>query len=360
MSRRGRANQLALFVSGPVKVTCARKHGLPAAIVSDRSSVPMHVVSAIAATIGSHIERVMAQALSFGLLGMVAIALFSPSTALAHAQLDRAASAADSGRFEEAVMLLTSLIEGERLSREDLVQALERRVLVYYALRRHRPLRRDLDFLLAMEPAMDFGSSAPPDLAATIEERRRVSQQLEVSAHVEDLHGEVRVVARGHFVVEGFALHTLVGARSPDGEFRLSHDAEVRYRPPPGGGRVEYFAAVIGPGGAVLVGDGSQTAPKVHQLPPPRVVEAVKPPVTIPFNESHAKGSSSGPLAQGSTTETMPLLSDTGSHGRRRRGLWWTLGSASAVAVVATIVVFVARGTAASSAEVQEPSVEYP
>jgi hypothetical protein len=255
-----------------------------------------------------------------------------PSWSPAYAQLEQGQLAADEGRFELALTYLNRAIRSDRLSRAEMLRALERRVLVFYALHREKPLERDLDLLLAIDPAADFGTAAPPDLAAIVAERRQKARPLRISVRVQELPGAVRVQVDDSFVLEGYGIKALVGARSPGGEWQLSFEGQVDLATP--GPSIEYFAALVTPRGAVLVSDGSQDAPKLHRIQPA--------------------------LPSSATTRPLDERSDEWT-GHRRRALWWTVGGASVAVVVATtLALLLARGAASSGPEIQEPHVEYP
>jgi len=282
----------------------------------------------------SNVCRLIAMGRAIGIVAATATALAIPADpACAQlAPLERAELAADEGSFEQALTHLNRAIRSDDLSRVEMLEALERRVLVYYALRRAKPMERDLELLLAIDPTADFGASAPPDLAAVVAERRQHAQALRVSARVRDLPGAVRVQAHDLFVLEGYGLRALVGARSPGGAWQLSYDGQVDHASP--GPTIEYFATLVTADGAVLVSDGTQEAPNLHRVP------------SLPVSAT--------------TTHHLDARPD-GRTGDRRRTLWWTVGGSSVmVAVATTIAVFLARGTARSGANIQGPSVEYP
>jgi len=257
--------------------------------------------------------------------------LLEPSQALAHPALERATAAADEGHFAEALTILDETLRGTGLTRTELVDALRQRVLLHFALGQSDALLRDARTLLTIEPEVVLGEAAPPELEERV--RAAAHEVVALSAHVtrESLAGGLRVSLQTS-ELDPNLFRTEIGIRSADSPWQTTSGRELRY-PASQGVTLDYYAVVIGPGGAVVAGEGAVDAPLEYQMPaaPPPPMASTEPPPP-----SHA-------------------LND----GRQK---WWWIGGGS-LAIVATVVVvslFAAREDRSSESDVQSPTVDYP
>jgi hypothetical protein len=189
------------------------------------------------------------------------------ASATARAQTDpsgvaTAESAFAEGRFEEARELLNRLADGDGLETvEQVRELLILRVRVSVALRDEDATERDLRRLAALAPRRALPESVPPGVRERFEEIATLVEPLDLEVTHEEVFGGVVVRARASEGASDLARGVRVHARTPGGEWLSSDDEVMRVAAPPGTA-VEYYASLVGPGGAVLASAASPQRPR--------------------------------------------------------------------------------------------------
>jgi hypothetical protein len=195
---------------------------------------------------------------------LFAIAL-SAAPALASAQgrplVTEGRQLLDEGRFEDAVERFTRAEAADDLGRDDLVLLLEGRALAAHALRDLPAMNRELARLLVVAPAHRFDPTLPPDLAETFESlRATASPPLAIETTSRRTGDRVVIESTAAAAPEGLARTLRIAARVPGSRWQTGVDhLEIAARP---SDEVEYFAELVGPGGAVIASAGSADRPE--------------------------------------------------------------------------------------------------
>lgn len=234
-----------------------------------------------------------------------------------------ALEAFEAGRFERAYDRATAALQDERLTRENVAGLLEVRARAALASGRTEAMERDARALASLDPERELGRAIRPELRRVFDEAREANPPLSVSVDIERGDGVARIVAR----VEGDVAQLVEGI-------------ELRARPAGGmwmqGGSsvevvaehhvaVEVFAVAIGPGGATLANQGTDSEP-------------------IRF----------GPAVDPAALR----LSDADDGARRRRRvLGGAIGGAAAAVMVAVILGIAAARSGNDGVDVQRPDI---
>ncbi len=274
----------------------------------------------------STLHRMLRPALA--LLGwLVCSALVAPVVAYAHPALDAGIEQAQEADFDAALSSFEEAISSGELTRDELVQLLSERALVWHAVGNDNALGRDLSLLAMLAPDHELGRAAPPPLVARWHELR-ASQGAPLS-----VHGSCAPSAAGTQVsaqVEGLRDAELgqvfIRTRRADGEWVQKQAANVDISS--GDDGVEYYVQVRGPGGISLANDGSDDAPLV----------------CVPVHDGPA------PVAAG------PVDSP-----RRSKKVWWWVGGAALLvgAAAVTTVVMLNRDDSSDRTSVSKPMVSF-
>jgi len=248
-----------------------------------------------------------------------------PGTAYANDELDRGLSALEEARFEDASAAFSAALEGQ-LSRAELLALVEGRALLHFALHAADDLDSDLRWLAALDPGHVFDPSRPPDLArlfASVQQQHPDGVGIEATAL--PVGGELRIHAAVEHPVEDMSLVRRTCARQPGAAWRCVNDGDLDL---PSSGDVNYYAELIGPGGAVVASAGSAVEP-LH-------FEAAAPSASPGSTTSSASSEASAPILTPSSPEAPP----------RGHGLVIGLSVGGAVVAIATAValVLVLRG----------------
>ena len=181
--------------------------------------------------------------------------------AAAQPAIDEARRLADRAEFEQALQVLEGAEAGNDLVAEGVVPLLRLRAIAEFALGSDRALGRDLARLAALgwQPPADDVLLPPALLQRYADVRQRVTP-LGVSVEVERGAGAVRLSASLRGDVDGLVRAVRFHTRLAGGSWLTSDGREARALTPDES-TVEYFAEVLGPGGAVLVHEGSETDP---------------------------------------------------------------------------------------------------
>ena len=190
---------------------------------------------------------------------LAALAAF-PLGARAQTGLERGEERLAAADFAGAVEAFEAAEANDTLDRDQLVRLYARRSLAHLALGAQPAMEADLRKLASLAPAYEFGLEARPEIHQAFE--RLASEQgrpLRVSAEAEQAPGSVRVVAEVSGDTAQLTRRVRVAARTEAGQWQTEDDGELVL--PVTTGRVEYYAAAVGPGGATLAAAGSEDAP---------------------------------------------------------------------------------------------------
>lgn len=180
------------------------------------------------------------------------------------ASVDEAVAAYEEADFERAYALFDQLILGTSLSRSDLVRVYATRALLRFADGDSEGMLRDLTALASLEPAYELGPRAPPPVHEAFDRLRGAALDLEVA--IEPLAVGARLSALVVGDRADIVRAVVVGARAPGGRFRESTDGTISIAE--AAGELEYYARVVGPGGATLAVRGEREAPQVERFAP--------------------------------------------------------------------------------------------
>jgi hypothetical protein len=248
-----------------------------------------------------------------------------PSSARAHPVIDEAKAAYHQAEFEVAIRLLADAEGGDDLSRAEAVELLLWRSIVHYALGDEAAWVADVQRLARAAPELALGPELPPrfrerfrafvdeGLVLALDTRvRRTEDVLEVSAVVVgDPGGLVRSIR--------------VAGRLPGASTRWERARGATLRiAEPDATSVEYYVEVVGPGGAVLVREGSAESPARADVRLPALGDG------LPAHTIAAHPGSTGAMDREASTPW---------------GWWLALGAGVAVAagVVVAVLVLTAR-----------------
>jgi len=173
--------------------------------------------------------------------------------------------------FERTLELLGEA-ERSSLDREGVVTLLRLRALVRYATEDRQAMREDLGRLAALG---EGPADAPPPVRSAYEEAVAETTPLELVTEVVDLPGGVTVTATVTGDHRDLVEAVRVGARSGD-VFQEATDDAVTV-PVNGGTEVAHYARALGPGGAVLLADGTPDDPRVHVVTGPAPTNETEP-----------------------------------------------------------------------------------
>lgn len=230
--------------------------------------------------------------------------------------LDQAKRRADRAQFTRALDLLAQAEASDDLQRDDVVELLQIRATVQFALRDTDELDSDLRRLASLDPSFVWGPRTPPALRrawdGVLDE---IDDELEVRVDVDHEPGSVRIRARVRGDVEGLVRATTIHGRAPGGEWLSSDSGELTV---PSAGGVEYYVEAVGPGQAVIAGEGTRDDPTYAE--PETSVRADEPDLLdIEDDDDDDDGGSAVPwiivgtvvvLAAAATVVTVLLLSD--------------------------------------------------
>lgn len=185
--------------------------------------------------------------------------------ARAQSPVDRAVALFEEGDLEGALAAFEAAERADAgVSRGELLRLLVHRSLVYHALEDAERMQIELFKLATLEPRFDLGDATPPPVReAFAEQSRRVSRALSVDVSARETAAGIAVGARSIGDDAGLVRRVRLAARLPGERFREG-DGELRFDA--GADRIEYFAELVGPGGAVLARAGTARRPSVIDL----------------------------------------------------------------------------------------------
>ncbi len=252
--------------------------------------------------------RILAR--SLGMLGMLGV--------LGAATAARAQSSAivaegrrlyESGNLGGALDRLTAAEARDDLTRDNLIELLETRVLIHRVQGDQDGLIADLRTLVAIAPERPASEEFPPEVRNQMTRMRAsAGRRIEVRSEVSET--DEGVVARAEVVTDAARV-----ARTARVHVRQAGDAAFRSSDRPltlrdVHGVVEHYAEAIGPGGVVVARDGTSDAPLTFALSPtPRTMATEA--------EARARGRGS---ARGSASPSSRSSSPSWSWWRRVAG----------------------------------------
>jgi hypothetical protein len=246
--------------------------------------------------------------------------MFAGSRAFAHPMVEEGIRAYESAAFERAIELLSGAESQSDLSREDLVQLYRYRALAHAAMGANAALEADLRRVASLDA--EIGREAPPHVQRVFARVREgvpepVALSLEVALGERGLRFAIGVENDVASLVVRTNLYTRTG-----GSWRTSAERDVEVEAARDA-TVEYYAEALGPGGAVIVSEGTRDRPR-----------------TISRRELGAPGETLR-TETSMRTLTNPEVAepDEGSSAG-----WWILGGlgvAGAAAAVILVVLFV-------------------
>lgn len=200
----------------------------------------------------------MRRACSTLLLTLMALA---PAVAHAHPMVDQARREFDGTRHERALELLEQAEEQRDLTRDDLVELLLLSAFAHRALGQMDLAEVDMFRLAGLDPTRELGREVPPQLRRLFDRaRERVPGPVRIEVNVERVGEVMTVSAEVLDDVAALATGFRIFGRAESGDVRQSSDArlDVTVLPHQAG---EYWAELLGPGGAVIASQGSETSP---------------------------------------------------------------------------------------------------
>ena len=199
--------------------------------------------------------------------GFFAIAWFSAASASAHPLLDKAVEAYEDADFDAALDAFTEAEGGNELSAEDLLRLFEWRALVYHAMDDEVRMRADLRRLASIRPTYRLGRLAPPAVQSAFDDvREAIAGGIDIEVSAQALPGRLRISAVVRRDVTSIG-RSLVVYSKIDGEEWSRSVGERAVVSHPEGGRVDYYAVLIGPGGAIITRAASRKQPRQAEVP---------------------------------------------------------------------------------------------
>ncbi len=198
------------------------------------------------------------------------VALLCASPAAAHPEVEAGRALYAEADLTGALEAFDRAEQATDLTREELAQMLETRVLVHLALGHDEAAQADLERLASFDPQHAFGAETPPEVVRDFDEVRAASGgPVEVRVHSEPDRGAVRIAAHVEHdtrdIVRAVRIHYRVGAADWE-------TAEGEATVQAGGEPVEYWAEAVGPGGAVVATHASAVSPRRVEPAAPVVV----------------------------------------------------------------------------------------
>jgi hypothetical protein len=264
-----------------------------------------------------------------------AAALVWTAPAAAHPVIDEARALADSAQFELAIEALDRAEAGDDLAPDEVVELLRQRAIAEFALGHDRALGRDLARLasLGWQPPPD-DEAFPPALVERFGAVAERTTPLGLSVEAESVAGGLQIRATLLREVDGLVRAVRFRTRLAGGSWLTSEGREAQALAP-AGSVVEYYVEVVGPGGAVILYEGSETAPLSAR------------PLAVVATERDAPAP---PITERTTDDSEGMSAGA-----------WVAISGGAVAVVVGVVVTVILLSASSDTNNLDPaSVRWP
>ena len=191
---------------------------------------------------------------------ILAVALVAPGLARANDALEHAIELAREAEFEAALEALAAAEARGPLTRDELVTLLQERALVRFALGDHDAMREDVGRLAVLAPNLVLPPTSPPQIRAAFEEQR-LGEALEVEADATRTDASVTVRVRVTGEDRGLARGLRVRARAGDAPYEAREGSEVTFAVPRDVA-LDWYAELLGPGGAVIASVGDAERPR--------------------------------------------------------------------------------------------------
>ncbi len=189
-------------------------------------------------------------------------ALLVPAAASAHPLVDQARAQYDATRHREALELLDRAEEERDLTRADLEELLLLKAMIHRALRQMDLAEVDMFRLASLDPSRELGREVPPQLRRVFEQvLERVPGPVRVEVRAERAGEVVTIRAEVLDDVAALAQGFRIFGRADGGPLRQSTEARLDVTALPHQD-AEYWAEVIGPGGAPIATFGTEAAPE--------------------------------------------------------------------------------------------------
>jgi hypothetical protein len=183
------------------------------------------------------------------------------STALAHPLVDHGYRLYEGADFQGALHAFEAAEAASDLTRDDLIKLLEGRALAHLALGNEEPMEATLVQLASVEPDREMGRAIPPPMRDAFDRISGSTQRISITARVEAMPGGARVVAEVNGDSGGLVREVRLAGRELDDDRWTSGTGEELSVVASSGATIEYHAAAIGPGGAVITRAGSEESP---------------------------------------------------------------------------------------------------
>lgn len=201
------------------------------------------------------------RALTVVALLLAALGCLAPATALAHPLLDEGTRKYDEADFQGAIAAFTRAEQATDLTRDDLVQLYLRRAMVHQAMGHAENVEADLFRLASLDRALALPREATPAIrAAYAQATLRATGTLRLDVAVRAIPSGLKLIVRVADDSAALVQALRIRARVPGGAWRRSDRASIEV-PTTAGATVQYVAEGIGPGGALIVSAGTESAP---------------------------------------------------------------------------------------------------
>ncbi len=198
---------------------------------------------------------------------LVGLSIVSPVRAEQAEGIAEAAGLVEMADFEGALGVLEATEAAGGLNRASVLRVEALRALIHYALSNQGEMDRALGRLASLEPAHEFDDTVPPALQERFERvRRGLDGVLRVEVEAREIRGGFRIDVTLHGDIGELVGETLIFARLPGGEWVRTEGSRASI-PARGDAAVEYYVNAIGPGGALLLDEGSEEAPLIVGTP---------------------------------------------------------------------------------------------
>lgn len=284
------------------------------------------------------------------LVALSVVGVWGPASALA--QVGAGRRALEEADFQRALRAFDRAERSESLDRAELTALYEGRSMARFALGDEPGARADLRALGELDPTHAFPAEAPPELGSLLGELvRAAGGGLAFELRWSGVSGgsalSVEVQRDAASLVRTVRIHTRVGIR---GRWRTEEARSVVVTHPPGV-RVYFHVEALGPGGAVLLEQGSRQRPLVRGVresdAEPTWTDGVEDPSstisTVAIGPPPVRGEEPAPGA------LAPSAGDDDT------GLVIGLSVGAGVAVVAAVIIGVVVGTQSGSS-ITQPS----
>lgn len=189
------------------------------------------------------------------------LVLLAPALAHAHPLIDQARRAYDRARHDRALELLQEAEDGEDLTRDDLVELLLLRAMAHRAQRDMELAEVDMFRLAELDPERQLGREIHPQLRRLFDRvRERVTRAVRINVRAAREGEVVTIEAEVTDDVAALAQGFRIFGRAAGGSLQQTSEPRLEIHVP-ASQAAEYWAEVIGPGGAVIATHASEASP---------------------------------------------------------------------------------------------------